>query len=156
MVNSEFTILIRRSGRVASGLFGQELSIENSALVRSLLILHQKCSTSYRTPSGCMDGNQGLSECNERNPWIDVSQTKTAPRQGADPGPSPYPLLSKLGIIFKMANSPPRITARRGGRAIKKILRSIRFSRGRGGVPIDGTRNTTPAAAIRRPCAIFW
>src|SRR5262247_4735980 len=26
-----------------------------------------------------------------------------------------------------MANSPPRITARRGGRAIKKILRSIRF-----------------------------
>src|SRR5215510_14015332 len=58
--------------------------------------------------------------------------------------------LSKLVTIFKMANSPPRVTARRGGRAIKKILRSIRFSRGRGGVPIDGTRNTTPAASIRR------
>src|SRR5262245_9720271 len=54
-----------------------------------------------------------------------------------------------------MANSPPRITARRGGRAITKILRSIRFSRGRGGVPIDGTRNTTPAASIRRLRTIF-
>src|SRR5262245_24529160 len=40
-------------------------------------------------------------------------------------------------------------------RAIKKILRSIRFSRGRGGVPIDGTRNTTPAASIRRLRAFF-
>src|SRR5262245_16584116 len=40
--------------------------------------------------------------------------------------------LSKLGTIFKMANSPPRITTRRGGRAIKKISRGIRFSRGRG------------------------
>ena len=63
--------------------------------------------------------------------------------------------MSKLGTIFKMANSPPRITTRRGGRAIKKISRSIRFSRGRGGVPIDGTRNTTPAASIRRLRAIF-
>src|SRR5262247_3310152 len=54
-----------------------------------------------------------------------------------------------------MANSPPRITARRGGRALKKILRSIRFLRGRGGVPIDGTRNTTPAASIRRLRTIF-
>src|SRR5262245_43088188 len=54
-----------------------------------------------------------------------------------------------------MAHSPPRITARRGGRAIKKILRSIRFSRGRGGVPIDGTRNTTPPASIRRLRAFF-
>ena len=64
-------------------------------------------------------------------------------------------LLSKPGTIFKMADSPPRITARRGGRAIKKILRSIRFSRGRGGVPIAETRNTTPAASIRRLRAIF-
>ncbi len=64
-------------------------------------------------------------------------------------------LLSKLGTIFKMANSPPRITARRGGGAIKKISRSIRFSRRRGGVPIDGTRNTTPAASIKRLRAIF-
>ena len=39
MFNSEFPILIRRSRRVTSGLLGQELSIENSALVRSLLIL---------------------------------------------------------------------------------------------------------------------
>src|SRR5262245_57129854 len=54
-----------------------------------------------------------------------------------------------------MATSPPRIIARRGGRAIKKILRSIRFSRGRGGVPIDGTRNTTPAASVRRLRTIF-
>src|SRR5215831_11221430 len=29
------------------------------------------------------------------------------------------------------------------------------LSRGRGGVPIDGTRNTTPAASIRRLRAIF-
>jgi len=49
----------------------------------------------------------------------------------------------------------PRITARRGGRAIKKILRSIRFLRGRGGVPIERTRNTTPAASIRRLRANF-
>jgi len=69
--------------------------------------------------------------------------------------PSFEALLSKLGTIFQMANSPPRITARRGGRAIKKISRSIRFSRGRGGVPIDGTRNTTPAASIRRFRLIF-
>src|SRR5262245_37761466 len=54
-----------------------------------------------------------------------------------------------------MANSPPRITARRGGRAITKVSRSIRFSRGRGGVPIAGTRNATPAASIRRLRAFF-
>src|SRR5262245_55380528 len=36
--------------------------------------------------------------------------------------PSSQALLSKLGTIFKMANSPPRITARRGGRAIKKNI----------------------------------
>src|SRR5262244_476527 len=63
--------------------------------------------------------------------------------------------LSKLGAIFIKANSPPRITARRGGRAIKKILRSIRFLRGQGGVPIERTKNTTPAASIRRLRAIF-
>ena len=63
--------------------------------------------------------------------------------------------MSMLGTIFKMANSPPRITARRGGRAIKKILRSIRFSRGRGGVPIDGTRNTTPAPSIKEASRHF-
>src|SRR5215470_14059826 len=62
---------------------------------------------------------------------------------------------SCTGAIFNKANSPPRITARRGGRAIKKILRSIRFLRGQGGVPIERTRNTTPAASIRRLRAIF-
>src|SRR5215510_7961252 len=41
--------------------------------------------------------------------------------------PSAKALLSKLRTIFKMANSPPRITARRGGRGIKKVSRSIRF-----------------------------
>ena len=54
--------------------------------------------------------------------------------------------------------SPPRsasaaarsLKRRRGGRAIQKISRSIRFSRGRGGVPIERTRNTTPPASIRR------
>src|SRR5438309_11401666 len=34
-------------------------------------------------------------------------------------------------------NSPPCITARRGGRAIQKISRSIRLSRGRGGFPMN-------------------
>src|SRR5215510_3258475 len=69
--------------------------------------------------------------------------------------PSSKAQLSKLGTIFNKANSPPRITARRGGRAIKKILRSIRLLRGQGGVPIERTRNTTPAASIRRLRAIF-
>src|SRR5262249_24774655 len=69
--------------------------------------------------------------------------------------PSSKEQLSKLGATFNKANSSPRITARRGGRAIKKILRSIRFLRGRGGVPIERTRNTTPAASIRRLRAIF-
>src|SRR5262249_848789 len=61
----------------------------------------------------------------------------------------------ELGAIFNKPSSPPRITGRRGGRAIKKILRSIRFLRGQGGVPIDRTRNTTPAASIRRLRTIF-
>src|SRR6476646_7225656 len=38
------------------------------------------------------------------------------------------------------------IAARRGGRAIKKISRSISLSRGRGGFPIESTMNTTPSA----------
>src|SRR6185436_2741395 len=63
--------------------------------------------------------------------------------------------LSKLGDIFNKANSPPRITARRGGRAIKKILRSIRFLQRQNSVPIERTRNTTPTASIRRLRAIF-
>ena len=33
--------------------------------------------------------------------------------------------LSKLGAIFKKANSPPRITARRGGGVTKKMARSL-------------------------------
>src|SRR5262245_37318558 len=41
--------------------------------------------------------------------------------------PSSKALLSKLWTIFKMANSPPRITARRGGRAIKKICAASAF-----------------------------
>src|SRR5690348_5294816 len=36
---------------------------------------------------------------------------------------------SKLSAIFKMANSPPRITARRGGRAIKKYRAASAFAR---------------------------
>jgi hypothetical protein len=100
MLNSEFPILIRRSRRVTSGLLGQESSIENSALVRSLLILHQECSIRHRTPDGCMDGSQGLSECNERNPWITVSETKTAPqRRGAESS-----ALSGCGILDHLHN----------------------------------------------------
>src|SRR5262244_1829925 len=76
------------------------------------------------------------------------------PRRKLDP-PAVRGHLSKLGAIFNKANSHPRITARRGGRAIKKILRSFRFLRGQGGVPIERTRNTTPAASIRRLRAIF-
>src|SRR5262250_3927284 len=74
---------------------------------------------------------------------------------GRPQSPSREAQLSKLGAIFNKANSPPRIIARRGGRAIKKILRSIRFLRGQGGVPIERTRNTTPAAAIMRLRTIF-
>jgi len=33
--------------------------------------------------------------------------------------------LSKLGAIFNKANSPPRITARRGGGVTKKVARSL-------------------------------
>src|SRR5438046_5542785 len=40
----------------------------------------------------------------------------------------------KIGI---KRYSPPCITARRGGRAIQKISRSIRLSRGRGGFPMN-------------------
>ena len=63
--------------------------------------------------------------------------------------------MSKLGAIFNKANSPPRITARRGGRAIKKILRSIRFLRGQGGVPIERTRNTTPGGVDKEASRHF-
>src|SRR5262250_1752011 len=82
---------------------------------------------------------------------------KSAKRSSAGRPQSPprEAQLSKLGAIFNKANSPPRIAASRGGRAIKKILRSIRFLRGQGGVPIERTRNTTPAALIRRLRTIF-
>src|SRR5262245_20252734 len=54
---------------------------------------------------------------------------------------------------FREGESPPRITARRGGD--QENIAQHPLSRGRGGVPIDGTRNTTPAASIRRLRAIF-
>src|SRR5436309_14959497 len=50
----------------------------------------------------------------------------------------------KIGI---KRYSPPCITARRGGRAIQKISRSIRLSRGRGGFPMNPKRKTTSAAS---------
>src|SRR5262249_40439057 len=55
------------------------------------------------------------------------------------PGPALEALADSLNLTcrpavqvrpFVRANSPPRITARRGGRAIKKISRSIRFREG--------------------------
>src|SRR5262245_39250259 len=64
-------------------------------------------------------------------------------------------LQSKLWTIFKMAHSPPRITARRGGRAIKKVSRSIRSSRGRGGAPIAGTRNNHPGGVHKEASRFF-
>jgi hypothetical protein len=61
-----------------------------------------------------------------------------------EPGviPSFEAQLSKLGAIFKKAKSPPRITARRGGRAIKKISRSVRFREA--GVVFRSTGQGTP------------
>src|SRR5215831_1191029 len=50
------------------------------------------------------------------------------------------------GVILKTANSPPRITARRGGGVIKKIVRSLLYERRRGGVPCPIDRNTTPSS----------
>src|SRR5258705_11488395 len=44
--------------------------------------------------------------------------------------------VKKMATMSRAGHSPPCITARRGGRAIKKISRSIRRSRGRGGFPI--------------------
>jgi hypothetical protein len=64
--------------------------------------------------------------------------------------------LFKLGAILKKANAPPRITARDGGRAIRKIPRSIRLSLGRGGVPIAATRNTIPAASFLEISKFQW
>src|SRR5262245_30838658 len=55
--------------------------------------------------------------------------------------------LSKLAAIFNKANSPPRLAARMGGRAIMKICAQHALSQGRRGAPIDGTRNTTLAAS---------
>src|SRR5262245_43575198 len=63
--------------------------------------------------------------------------------------------LSKLAAIFNKANCPPRITARRGWPSDQENIAQHPLSRGRGGVPIDGTRNTTLAASIRRLRAIF-
>jgi hypothetical protein len=64
--------------------------------------------------------------------------------------------LFKLGAILKKAKSPPRITARDGGRAIRKISRSIRLSLGRDGVPIAATRNTIPAASFLEISKFQW
>jgi len=47
-----------------------------------------------------------------------------------------YGAVNKLPQRNSRRYSPPCITARRGGRAIKKISRSIRRSRGRGGFPM--------------------
>ena len=56
---------------------------------------------------------------------------------------------------FQTGEFPSSHHREEGWPSDQEILRSIRFSRGRGGVPIDGTRNTTPAASIRRLRAIF-
>src|SRR5262247_3872128 len=55
----------------------------------------------------------------------------------------------------KSANSPPCITARRGGRAIKKISRSVRCPRGRGGFPIETRKENHPVCASKGGFATF-
>jgi hypothetical protein len=50
------------------------------------------------------------------------------------------------GVILKRAQSPPRITARRGGRAIKKVSRSHRF--GEAGVMFRSTAEGTPPRGV--------
>jgi hypothetical protein len=58
------------------------------------------------------------------------------------------------GVILKKANSPPRITARRGGGVTKKMARSLLIDAA-GEVFLDPfDRNTTPAER-KRCCAIF-
>src|SRR6267143_2566350 len=48
--------------------------------------------------------------------------------------------------MFRSGHSPPCITARRGGCVIKKISRSHRSRRSRGGFPFCIHRKTTPAS----------
>ena len=59
------------------------------------------------------------------------------------------------GVILKRANSPPRITARRGGGVIKKMVRSLLIDAAGGGVPCSIDRNTTPSSRKRMLRDIF-
>ena len=89
-----------------------------------------------------MDGSQGLSECNERNPWVNVSETKDRTQRGAsnpghpfsvrDPGRSSYqgyaknayPWLSSLHrsavILHQKSNCTP-ILANRAGMMVSGV-----------------------------------
>src|SRR5262245_59577613 len=52
-------------------------------------------------------------------------------------------------VILTRSNSPPRITARRGGGVTKEMARSLLIGGRQGGVPCPIDRNTTPSS--RKP-----
>ena len=54
-----------------------------------------------RTLEGCTDNSQGLSECNERNPWFRSSNLENAPLKGAR-SLSQFPSISlREGLIVQ-------------------------------------------------------
>src|SRR5262249_43508585 len=63
--------------------------------------------------------------------------------------------LSKVGHHFQEGEIPSSHHREEGWPSDQENIAQHPFSRGRGGVPIDGTRNTTPAASIRRLRTIF-
>src|SRR5436853_6160504 len=89
---------------------------------------HARKST-FAAPDTCLPPRDPT--CSRAKTTIQHTASRSAarPRYGRDRGSC-----EKIGI---KRYSPPCITARRGGRAIHKISRSIRLSRGRGGFPMN-------------------
>src|SRR5437667_12355056 len=73
---------------------------------------------------------------------------------GLNQPPCLRPLRRLRGIFLMGAATPP--CARRGGRAIQKISRSIRLSRGRGGFPMNRKRKPPRLRLLRWLRQIFF
>src|SRR5215813_11078570 len=71
----------------------------------------------------------------------------------------PFPILEGTAVqvrrLFQDGEIPSSHHREEGWPSDQVNIAQHPLSRGRGGVPIDGTRNTTPAASIRRLRAIF-
>src|SRR5439155_21923955 len=116
--------------------------MEDRSMWSALLAKEQHSKSGYPLPQAALSLEFQGKPCHRNLKGFSARLATICTKRGKQNRPE-FPSLAKEGWrgscekIGIKRYSPPCITARRGGRAIQKISRSIRLSRGRGGFPMN-------------------